>query len=105
MPQKTRREKERAAARRESGQYQVPRPSMPIEMPAPDADFGVTTTMPAATAARAAAAPHHVIPVSAESDFDYSYVYADLRRIAILAALCFGIMIVLYFVLEQYPIR
>lgn len=105
MPQKTRREKERAAARREAGQFQPPRPSMPIEMPAPDADFGITTSMPSATTARATTAPHHAMPISADSDFDYSYVYADLRRIAILAALCFGIMFVLYFVLEQYPIR
>jgi len=104
MPQKTRREKERATARRESGQYKAPPAPAPIAMPAPDAEFGITTSMPAATTARAAA-PHHAMPVSADSDFDYSYVYADLRRIAILAALCFGIMFVLYFVLEQYPIR
>ena len=101
MPQKTRREKERAAARRESGQFQAPHPTLPIETPAPDAEFGITTSMPAATTARAAAAPHHAMPVSADSDFDYSYVYADLRRIAILAALCFGIMFVLYFVLNR----
>jgi hypothetical protein len=100
MPQKTRREKERAAARRESGQYRVPPPSAPIEMPAPDAEFGITTSMPSATAARAAA-PHHALPISADSDFDYGYVYADLRRIAILAVLCFGIMFALYFVLNR----
>jgi len=102
MPQKTRREKERAAARREAGQFQAPHPTLPIEMPAPTADYGVTTNLPAATPARATTAPHHAIPVSADSDFDYSYVYADLRRIAILATLCFGIMVVLYFVLEQH---
>ncbi len=105
MPQKTRREKERAAARRESGQYKVPTPAPPIEMPAPNAEYGITTSKPTAATARAAAAPHHAIPVSADSDFDYSYVYADLRRIGILAALCFGAMVVLYFVLEQYPMR
>lgn len=105
MPQKTRREKERAAARRQSGQYKAPPMPAPIAMPAPDAEFGVTTSMPSAATARAAAAPHHAMPISADSDFDYSYVYADLRRIAILAALCFGIMIALYFALEQSPIR
>lgn len=100
MPQKTRREKERAAARRESGQYKTPPPSAPIEMPAPDAEFGITTSMPSAAVAHAAA-PHHAMPISADSDFDYSYVYADLRRIAILAVLCFGIMFALFFVLNR----
>lgn len=99
MPQKSRRDKERAAARRESGQYRAPVAPAPIEMPAPDAEFGLTTSMPAATARRAAPA-HHAMPVSADSDFDYSYVYADLRRIALLAVLCFGIMIALAFVLR-----
>ncbi len=99
MPQKTRREKERAAARRESGQYKAPAMPAPIEMPAPSAEYGITTNKP--PSARAAAAPHHSIPVNAESDFDYSYVYADLRRIAILALICFGVMFALYFVLNR----
>ncbi len=97
MPQKTRREKERAAARRSTSKVVSP---TPIEMPAPDAEFGLTSSMPAPTAVQAAA-PHHAIPMNAESDFDYSYVYADLRRIAILAALCFAIMIGLAFVLNR----
>lgn len=101
MPQKTRREKERAASRRETGQYKAPPPSAPIEMPAPDAQFGLTTSMPSATTARATATPHHAMPISADSDFDYSYVYADLRRIAILAVICFGIMFALYFVVNR----
>lgn len=101
MPQKTRREKERAATRRETGQYKAPTPAAPIEMPAPDAEFRLTTSVPSATTALGAAAPHHSMPISADSDFDYSYVYADLRRIAILAVLCFGIMFALYFFVNR----
>ena len=100
MPQKSRRDKERAAARRSAGQTNATVAPAAIEMPAPDADFGLTTSMPSA-AATTRAQPHHMIPSSADSDFDYSYVYADLRRIAILAVLCFGIMFVLYFVLNR----
>lgn len=98
MPQKTRREKERAAQRRASGQYRAPVAPPPIEMPAPDAEFGLTTSMPSAAAK--SATPRHAIPVNAESEFDYSYVYADLRRIGLLSVLCFGIMIALAFVLQ-----
>lgn len=99
MPQKTRREKERAAQRRAMGQYRAPVAPPPMETPAPDAEFGLTTSMPSAAARRGRA--QHAIPASAESDFDYGYVYADLRRIALLAVLCFGIMVALAFVLNQ----
>lgn len=99
MPQKTRREKERAAARRAGGQYRGPVAPPPIEAPAPDAEYGLSTSMPAAGAV--AKTPHHAMPISADSDFDYSYVYADLRRIALLAVLCFGIMFVLAFILNR----
>jgi hypothetical protein len=68
-------------------------------MPAPDAEFGLTTSMPSAAVSRTT--PAHAIPLSADSDFNYSYVYADLRRIAVLAALCFGIMLALAFYLNR----
>jgi|SRR5581483_10428384 hypothetical protein len=99
MPQKSRREKERAAARRQSGKYKMPVAPAPIEMPKPDAELGLTTSMPATL--RGTTAPHHAVPINADSDFDYSYVYADLRRIALLAILCFGAMFVLAFVLNR----
>lgn len=100
MPQKTRREKERAAQRRESGQYRRPIAPAPIELPAPERSVGVTTT-PAASARRnAGTAPMPSLPHDSSSDFNYSYVYGDLRRILILAVLCFGAMIVLTFVLR-----
>jgi hypothetical protein len=98
MPQKTRREKERAAQRRETGQYRAPIAPPPIETTAPDRTTGLTRTAPSA-ARQTAATP--MIPRSADAEFNYSYVYADLRRIAILAVLCFGIMIALAFVLSR----
>ncbi len=99
MPQKTRKEKERAAQRRMTGQYKMPVAPPPIEQPRPESNLGVTTTAPSAAVRRGAST--HAMPVNAESEFDYSYVYADLRRIALLAVLCFGIMVVLAFVLQS----
>jgi hypothetical protein len=98
MPQKTRREKERAAQRRETGQYKRPIVPAPIEMPAPDNSLGVTTTLPTASTRKSSNAV--AMPTRAGADFNYSYVFADLRRIAVLAILCFGIMIVLALVLK-----
>ncbi|TAH49639.1 MAG: hypothetical protein EYC68_17150 [Chloroflexota bacterium] len=91
MPQKSRSQKERAAAKRESGQYKAPVAPAPIETEAPNADSGLTLNVPSAPTRRSANAA--ALAHNAEPHFDYSYVYADLRRIALLAILCFGIMI------------
>lgn len=98
MPQKTRSQKERAAARREAGQYKRPIAPAPIETEAPEKDTSMMLNVPSAPRRRVTnIAP---APRSTEMEFNYSYVYADLRRIALLALLCFGIMIVLAFVLR-----
>lgn len=98
MPQKTRSQKERAAARRESGQYKRPIAPAPIETEAPEADSGLTINVPSAPRRRSPTAP--MLPRGSEAEFNYSYVYSDLRRIAILAVLCFGVMIALSFVIH-----
>ncbi len=98
MPQKTRREKERAAQRRAAGQIRTPIAPAPIELPAKESEMGVTIAPPRPTTRRAPSAP--MMPQSMSTEFNYSYVFADLRRIALLAVLCFGLMIVLAFVLH-----
>lgn len=98
MPQKSRKEKERTSERREAGQIKAPVAPAPIEMGTTNPDTGLTLQVPAKPTRRAGVSA--VVPRGAEAEFDYSYVYADLRRIAILAVLCFGIMFVLAFVLK-----
>ncbi len=97
MPQKTRSQKERAAARREAGQFKRPIAPAPIETETDVADSGLALKVPPAPKRRVANAV--VMPLT-EADFDYSYVYADLRRIGLLALLCFGVMIALAFVVR-----
>ena len=99
MPQKSRTQKERAAMRRDSGQMRRPVAPAPIELEAPARDSSVQLKTPS-TPTRRSAALLTALPHSAEGDFNYSYVYADLRRIALLALLCFGIMLVLAFVVR-----
>ncbi len=98
MPQKTRSQKERAAARRETGQMKTPIAPAPIETEAPDLDMGVQLNVPRAPTRRVANAA--VSTRAADTEFNYSYVYSDLRRIALLAVLCFGIMVALAFVVQ-----
>ncbi len=99
MPQKTRTQKERAAARRESGQIKRPIAPAPIQTEVEDIGSGIALNVPSAPARRvnnAVALPH-----SAEGEFDYSYVFADLRRIALLAFFCLAVMIALAYVLNR----
>jgi len=98
MPQKTRKEKERTAQRRESGQLKTPVAPAPIEVETVNPDTGMTLKVPGTPTRRAGIAA--VVPRGADAEFDYSYVYTDLRRIAILAVLCFGIMFALAFILR-----
>lgn len=96
MPKKTRREKERASRRRATGEWSLPE-ARPIEMPAPGTD---TLVMPRTVESRAPVRTSSAVSRMLHGDFDYSYVYSDLRRIGILAALAFGAMIVLTFILK-----
>lgn len=100
MPQKTRKEKERAAQRRASGQMRAPIAPPPVELTAPETERGFRTTAPAAALRRSPSAAAVVLPHSADAEFNYSYVFADLRRIGVLALLCFGIMLALTFFLR-----
>lgn len=97
MPQKTRSQKERAAARRETQVKGSVAPA-PIEMESEITDSGLNINVPAAPQRRAANAV--AMPQNATAEFDYSYVYSDLRRIALLAVLCLGIMTALAFALR-----
>jgi hypothetical protein len=99
MPQKTRSQKERAAARREAGQSRTRVAPAPIETQVPESDSGLMINVPSAPKRRVSNAA--AVARLSEVEFNYSYVYADLRRILLLAVLCFGIMIALAFVLNR----
>lgn len=101
MPQKTRKEKERAAMRRGMGQIKTPVAPAPIEMPLADREMRISRSLPSPAARRLANPPMAQPQPALNSEFNYSYVYSDLRRIALLAVLCFGIMIALVFVLNR----
>jgi hypothetical protein len=98
MPQKTREQKERAAARRESGQMKAPVQPAPIELQAAEPSAGYDVNVPSKPVRRGntAVAAQQV----SAAEFDYSYVYSDLRRIGLLALLCFGVMIALKILLR-----
>ncbi len=98
MPQKSRAQKERATARRDSGQVKAPPLPAPIEEQVPEAAGGYNIAVPAKATRRLSSTATQAQNFTGE--FDYSYVYADLRRIGILAVVCFGIMIALSFVLQ-----
>lgn len=98
MPQKSRSQKERAAARRESGQVKAPVAPAPIELQTTETGSGIALNVPPPTTRKLSTTA--TLARNNEAEFDYSYVYADLRRIGLLAILCFGIMAVLAFVLR-----
>jgi hypothetical protein len=87
MPKKTKKMKQRAAQRREMlGTYQPASAE-----PSPAKDAAVVSTRPAFASARAAATTF---------SYDYSHVYSDLKRIALLAGFFFAVLIVLSFVIK-----
>ena len=96
MPKKTRKAKMRASQRAVSTGYapaaRTVEPS-DEEFTQPVAPRAASSVMP-----RTVAAPSSrtVAPITT----DYSYVFRDLRRIALLAVLFFGIMFILYFLIE-----
>ncbi len=90
MPKKTRKMKQRAAERRSVQQTTTP------ENPA------VTSTAPTAsgTPARTMRSEMSASRVLNPLTFDYSYIYGDLKRIALFAAIFFSVLIVLSFVIK-----
>ncbi len=96
MPKKTRKAKVRASQRAVSTGYMpAARTIEPSDeeftQPAPTRVAAPVTTRPMPSSSARAVAP--IVT-------DYSYVFRDLRRIAVLAAVFFVIMFVLYFVIE-----
>jgi hypothetical protein len=87
MPKKTRKMKQRAAERRGMMQTGMPESAeMSTEsaagsVPRTRADFGASRV---------------VSPVT----FDYSYIYSDLKRIAVFAVFFFAVLIALSFVIK-----
>ncbi len=97
MPKKTRKAKVRASQRAMSSGYAAPSPRT---VEPTDQDFATpvaaqavaTQTMPRPSSAAARSATPIV--------YDSGYVFRDLRRIALLAIFCFGLMFVLWFLIE-----
>ena len=90
MPKKTRREKLRAARR----PVNVPTvQSRPVGQVTPESATRSAVSNYAATAVRPNAA-------AVTANFDYSYVYRDLRRILLVAGTFFAILIALSFVIR-----
>jgi hypothetical protein len=89
MPKKTRKMKQRAAERR-TVQQQTANSESPV----------VTSTTPSNTSARMmrseTSASRFINPLT----FDYSYIYGDLKRIALFAAMFFTVLVILSFVIK-----
>jgi hypothetical protein len=95
MPKKTRKEKERAASRRRV-EVQVARTreiESPIDVMGPRVVPVGEYRAPARSTSLGRLAP--VV------NTDYSYVYADLRRIVILAGIFFGLMLAFWFLMPS----
>lgn len=92
MPKKTRKAKLRAAQRPIRSAYPV-EPAVPLSQP-------VRQQITRATSA--SAVPRRAV---AQLTFDYTYVFRDLRRIAILAGTFFVLMLIVWFVVEVQGIH
>ena len=87
MPKKSRKMKERAAQRRVIVQTRT-------EKDEPSVESQVTLASPF---------PRMASPVSRQApriNFDYSHIYADLRRIALFAGFFFAVLIILSYVIK-----
>ncbi len=106
MPKKTRKAKERAARRRGYAEYQAPVAEDLETYTRAPAQETMTTERPERPTVRTGGAVGRSTPgpIAARSFnpivFDYSYVYSDLKRIALLAAFFFLALIVLSFVIR-----
>ncbi len=97
MPKKTRKAKIRASQRAVNPNY-VPAPAAPVA----NAPLTPRETM----IPRSGSAPSNLTARAfAPQTFDYGYVYRDLRRIGLLALLFFGLMLVLWFLVEVQGIH
>lgn len=96
MPKKTRKAKIRASQRAIGSGY------VPAARTVAPADEEFTPTAPTRAAAPSMGRVASMSSARAIAPIvtDYSYVFRDLRRIAILAAFFFGIMFVLWFLME-----
>ena len=91
MPKKTRKMKQRAAERRTLQQQTVTQENEVGSSGAPTASATPMRTMRAESSATRVLNP---------LTFDYSYIYGDLKRIALFAAMFFVVLIVLSFVIK-----
>ena len=91
MPKKTRKMKQRAAERRTVQQQAATSESPVVTSTAPTA-----SGTPARTMRSDASASRYINPLT----FDYSYIYGDLKRIALFATMFFTILIILSFVIR-----
>lgn len=88
MPKKTRKMKQRAAMRR----------GAPLETETQVAEPNGAEPATPMLSARSILAPAHRVITPAT--FDYSYIYGDLKRIALFALFFFVVLIVLSFVIK-----
>ncbi len=88
MPKKTRKMKQRAAERRGTLHAGMPE------------NAEMSPTESAAGAAPRARADFSASRVVSPVTFDYSYIYADLKRIAVFAVFFFAVLIALSFVIK-----
>lgn len=95
MPKKTRKAKMRAAQRPVTPGYVAPVPR-PVEREDRPVSARPSYASSGAPVSRSAAMPRAASPIT----LDYGYVFRDLRRIALLAAGFFVIMLVLWYVIE-----
>lgn len=93
MPKKTRKAKMRAAQRPIRVGYPAPAPS-PTTGPIRES-FAPRSVAPPVMASRSITTP----------TFDYKYVFQDLRRIGLLSVAFFGLMLILWFLVEVQGIH
>ncbi len=104
MPKKTRKAKIRAA-QRSAGTGYAPAPSVPAPSASgPSAPTPTAQPGRVAPVSRGTAAPTSLKTASPPIT-DYGYVFRDLRRIAALAVFFFGLMVLLWFLVEVQGIH
>lgn len=91
MPKKTRKMKQRAAERRSIQQQTATQDREVVSSNAPTASATPMRTMRSEMSASRVLNP---------LTYDYSYIYGDLKRIALFAAMFFAVLIVLSFVIK-----
>ncbi len=100
MPKKTRKAKIRASQRPINVGY-APAGPAPAAPTAPTLEPKRETYMPRPSATPAPVVTRALSPAT----YDYTYVYRDLRRIALVAGFFFAVMLILWFVVEVQGIH